>query len=153
VYGDRDGRGVLVDQEKITIGYFLKNQPHGICFFIYLEGPYKVHQFTKGKQVGLNVGEITIECDVNHGRTEAIRLMLGHSQLNYKEKRISAGQAAKTCTDKNQYRNGLPVATFLGKRHHNTTAILRTLGAHLGYYNLESKEEAYAQDVQLDTFN
>ena len=45
---------------------------------------------------------------------------------------------AKKCQDKDQYRNGLPVVTYLGKRHHNTTAILRTLGAHLGYYNLES---------------
>jgi len=60
---------------------------------------------------------------------------------------------AKKCQDKDQYRNGLPVVTYLNKRHHNTTAILRTLGAHLGYYNLESRDEAYAQDVQLDYFN
>ncbi len=45
---------------------------------------------------------------------------------------------------------GLPVVVMGGRRFGQTTAVLRMLGAKLGYYNTEDADECYASDQVCD---
>ena len=96
-----------------------------------------------------NVPKITLYYFNLHGRGEAIRLLLSHSGIKYKDKRISFLRWILTKSQKKYEFHQLPVLQLDKEYFSQSASILRYLGVLLGYYPIDPVK-ALEVDMLLD---
>jgi antitoxin component YwqK of YwqJK toxin-antitoxin module len=50
--GQRDGKGMKIDEDHITIGYYLKDKIHGQCTTYFCDGSKAIQRFKEGVKHG-----------------------------------------------------------------------------------------------------
>ena len=82
-----------------------------------------------------------------YGRAEFIRMLLTHAKVNFEDERLDfAAFGARKAAG--EFPNGqIPVVVHNGKMLNESTAILRYLGKHFGYYPADAHEAWYADSL------
>ena len=82
-----------------------------------------------------------------YGRVEFIRMLLTHAKVSFEDERLD-GPAFGARKAAGEFPNGqLPVVVHNGKMLNESTAILRYLGKHFGYYPTDPHEAWYADSL------
>ena len=82
-----------------------------------------------------------------YGRAEFIRMLLTHAKVSFEDERLDfAAFGARKAAG--EFPNGqVPVVIHNGKALNESTAILRYLGKHFGYYPTDPHEAWYADSL------
>ena len=84
-----------------------------------------------------------------YGRGEKVRILLSHAKADFEDERLTFEQFGPRKAA-GEFNNGqLPVWVHNGKQYNESSAILRFLGKHHGYYPSDA-DEAYHADNLVD---